>query len=74
MCSLASALGEIESVDVTVAAENGKRGNPLPSKGQGSRDPTRGRVGGEEKEREREEGGGEKRAKKREGNVGEVPP
>lgn len=64
MCSLASALGEIESVDVTVAAENGKRGNSLPSKGQGSRDPTRvAWVAKRRRERERREE--EKRGRKR---------
>lgn len=64
MCSLASALGEIESVDVTVAAESGKRGNPLPSKGQGSRDPTRvAWVAKRRRERERREE--EKRGRKR---------
>lgn len=66
MCSLASALGEIESVDVTVAAENGKRGNPLPSKGQGSRDPTR-VAWVAKRRRERERGGRRRKEGEKEG-------
>lgn len=76
MCSLASALGEIESVYVTVA-RNGKRETSRWRNKDPGKHGDRGCREREKREREREKRGREgwkEGEKKREGNVGEVPP